>query len=222
VSEHEHEYEPVPGLPERLPAGERMLWQGAPDWQALARRALHVRKVALYFGLLSVWHVVDVSRDGVTFAAALQGAAWLLLVGAAGIGVLGLLAWALARSTIYTITSSRIVLRFGVALPMTVNLPFRVIDGSGIVRHDDGSADVPVTLASGQRVSYFMTWPHVRPWRFFAVQPTLRSLRDGERAASILAEALAAAEPSAAQTGAARAPREASPTPSRAAVTAAA
>ncbi len=32
----EHEFEPIPGLPERLPAGERMLWQGRP-WRALAR-----------------------------------------------------------------------------------------------------------------------------------------------------------------------------------------
>jgi hypothetical protein len=71
-------------------------------------------------------------------------------------------------------------------------------------------------------VSYFMTWPHVRPWRFFAVQPTLRSLRDGERAASLLAEALSAYEPSTAQAVPARAPRDASSTPARAAVTVAA
>ncbi len=34
-----------PACPQALPAGERMLWQGAPSWRALARRSLHVRKV---------------------------------------------------------------------------------------------------------------------------------------------------------------------------------
>ena len=41
--------EPVPGLPERPPAGERILWQGAPDRRTLARTAYHTRLVAAYF-----------------------------------------------------------------------------------------------------------------------------------------------------------------------------
>jgi len=42
----EYEYEPVPGLPQRLPQGERILWQGAPDWQTLARiPCLETRRV---------------------------------------------------------------------------------------------------------------------------------------------------------------------------------
>ena len=49
---HEHEFEAAPGLPERLPAGERILWQGAPDWRALALHAFHVRKLAIYFAAM--------------------------------------------------------------------------------------------------------------------------------------------------------------------------
>ena len=49
---HEHEFEPQHGLPERLPGDERIVWQGAPDPGVLARRAFHLRKLALYFGLL--------------------------------------------------------------------------------------------------------------------------------------------------------------------------
>ena len=47
--EHEHELEPAYGLPERLPANERILWQGSPDWRTLARRVFFVRTLALYF-----------------------------------------------------------------------------------------------------------------------------------------------------------------------------
>ena len=46
---HEHEWEAAPGLPSALPPGERILWQGAPDWRSLAVHAFHVRKIALYF-----------------------------------------------------------------------------------------------------------------------------------------------------------------------------
>ena len=45
----EHEFEAQYGLPEALPEGEHILWQGAPDWKVLARRVFHTRKVAVYF-----------------------------------------------------------------------------------------------------------------------------------------------------------------------------
>ena len=44
--------EPLRGLPEPLPAGERILWQGAPDWRALAVDVFHVRAVWIYGALL--------------------------------------------------------------------------------------------------------------------------------------------------------------------------
>jgi len=44
---HEHEWEAAPGLPSTLPAGERIVWQGSPDWKQLAVHAFHVRKIAV-------------------------------------------------------------------------------------------------------------------------------------------------------------------------------
>ena len=42
MSKHhdDFDFEPVRGLPQLLPKGERMLWQGAPRWQDLARSML--------------------------------------------------------------------------------------------------------------------------------------------------------------------------------------
>jgi hypothetical protein len=37
------DFEPVPGLPAELPAGETMIWQGRPQWRSLAVRAFHIR-----------------------------------------------------------------------------------------------------------------------------------------------------------------------------------
>ena len=77
---NEYETEPVPGLPERLPAGERMLWQGGPRWQTLARRAFHVRKVAAYFGFLMLWRWAPVLSDTGSVAGAAVSALWLVPV----------------------------------------------------------------------------------------------------------------------------------------------
>ena len=37
-------------------------------------------------------------------------------------------------------------MRFGVALPMTVNLPFRLVAGAAIKAWPDGTGDIPLQL----------------------------------------------------------------------------
>ncbi|MFM7692363.1 MAG: hypothetical protein ACKPAC_23350, partial [Alphaproteobacteria bacterium] len=45
----EHGLEPIPGLPEALPEGEVLLWQGAPAWTEIAQRVFLIRWVMAYF-----------------------------------------------------------------------------------------------------------------------------------------------------------------------------
>ena len=66
----EYTTEPVKGLPELLPAGERMLWQGQPSWRALALRVFHVRKIAIYFTAILIWRLVTGWMDGWSLASA--------------------------------------------------------------------------------------------------------------------------------------------------------
>ena len=61
---HEHELEPQYGLPERLPASEKLLWQGSPDFAAVALQVFHLRKVAIYFALMLAWRGATVLADG--------------------------------------------------------------------------------------------------------------------------------------------------------------
>lgn len=189
----EHEPEPIPGLPARLPQGERLLWQGAPDWRSLAVHVFHVRKLALYFGLLVAWQFVAPLGGAGTAATAASSALSYAILALAAIGVLCLLAWLIARSTVYSITSRRVVMRFGVALPMTLNLPFSVVDSVALRAHRDGTADLPIATTPGSRIGYVITWPHVRPWQFARPQACLRAIPDGQRVAELLASALVAA-----------------------------
>jgi hypothetical protein len=186
---NEHEFEPVPGLPAVLPQGEQILWQGAPARKALARHAFHVRGVSLYFAALLVWQGLD---DGTGGGPAGQWLAALMptLIGAViGLAILHLLAWLNARSTLYTLTNRRLVMRFGVAIPMTVNIPFSKLEAANLREHGDGTGDLALTLGANSRISYLVFWPHVRPWHFGRAQPTLRAIGDPQRVAALLREA---------------------------------
>jgi hypothetical protein len=189
----EFAFEPVHGLPEHLTAGEALRWQGAPHWRVLARRAFYARTVALYFGLLILVRFLYMLADGAGLKDAVLASLWLVLLGAVAIGILTLLAWLYARSTVYSITDRRIVIRFGVALPMAVNIPFKVIESAGLRTYPDGAGDIPLVLGNGQTVNYLIMWPNVRPWRFSNAQPMLRAIADAKQVSEILAEALYAA-----------------------------
>ncbi len=189
----EHDFEPVRGLPARPPAGERILWQGSPTGKALARRAFHVRGVAIYFLVLMAWRAASNVADGHGAVDTILAVLGVLPLALAGLGVLALLGWLNARATVYTITDRRVVMRFGVALPMTVNLPFTRIDAAGLAVHRDGTGDVTLTLLGSDRIAWLHLWPHVRPWHLARPQPMLRGLSNPQAVAGVLGNALQAA-----------------------------
>jgi hypothetical protein len=185
--------EPVWGLPEALPEGERILWQGQPRWQALAVRVFHARKVAIYFGLLAVWSIASGVADGLDPGVVARGVAMELGLGAAAAGLLVYLARLCARTTVYTITNRRVVMRIGMALPTSINLPFAAIETAALRRCRDGTGDLPLVLGGSRGVGYMLLWPHARPWQIGRPEPMLRALTDAEAVAELLGRALLAA-----------------------------
>ena len=183
-------FDPIRGLPEDLPEGERLLWQGSPRWQDLAWHAFHVRKVIVYFGLLTLLQGVMAIGSGETLAAAVRPAFWLLPMGGLASIILIALAYWSARTTIYSITSRRVVMRIGMALPLTLNLPFTQIDGAGLRVFASGAADIPLSLHGKDRLAYLVLWPHARPFRFKKPEPMLRAVPDSERIAKFLVDAI--------------------------------
>ncbi|MCA3543939.1 MAG: PH domain-containing protein, partial [Rhodobacter sp.] len=64
MSQHDDfSFEPVPGLPERPPPGEEILWQGRPDTLALAREAMGLTWIGGYFVLIAVWRAGAAAAD---------------------------------------------------------------------------------------------------------------------------------------------------------------
>jgi hypothetical protein len=183
--------EPIPGLPDHLPEGERVLWSGGPDWKSLALHVFHVRAVAIYFAILIAWEASSGLSAGVAAGEAATTAVLQVLLAVMAIGLLSLFAWLIARSTVYTVTNERVVIRAGVALPKAVNIPFKVIGSASLKARASGNGDIPLQLTGPDRVAYLSLWPHVRPWRLNNAQPMLRGLPDAAKAAQVLAGALA-------------------------------
>jgi hypothetical protein len=187
----EHEFEPVRGLPEHLPPGETLLWQGTPSWKKLATHVFHVRAIGVYFALIALWRLVVGVNDSLPVPVVLQGMAVLALMAAAVIGFLTGYAALIARTTVYTITDRRVVIRGGIAMPKTWNLPFGVIRAAAVRKDADGGGDLSLELSAGNRIAYLMLWPYAKPWRLGQPQPLLRGLRDVRRPAEVLGRALA-------------------------------
>lgn len=192
MSQHDpdFDFEPIRGVPAPLPEGETILWQGAPGFKGLAIRAMHVRKVALYFGLLMLWRFVSLQSGGQGFAQALGQTLVLLPVALGAMGILSLIAWGYARTTVYTLTSRRLLIRSGIAIPVTLNLPLSKIASASLKLYGDGTGDIPVKVEEGERIIAMYIWPNVRPWSWNRPQPMLRGVTDAHTVATRFASAL--------------------------------
>lgn len=181
-------FEAMPGLPERPPIGEDILWQGKPAAYALARDAYALHWIAGYFALIILWRAGTGLAEGGLAMAVAMGLPYLMLA-ALGLAVVYGLAWIQARTTVYTLTTARVVMRIGAALPVTFNLPFVQVGAANLDLRRDGTGTIALDTLGKTRISYLIAWPHVRPWHMSKTEPALRSIPDAKRVAAMLAEA---------------------------------
>lgn len=192
---HDHDdfdFEPITGLPSKLPEDETILWSGTPQKWTLGHRIFSTRWIALAFVVLAISsvfsgidHGVGAGRIALTFAT-------LLFVGVAIIGFAMVFGWLIAINTVYTITDKRLVVRHGVTMPMSINVPFAKVANAGVKLYPDGSGDLSLALLDGNRVSIYAIWPHNRPWSWQGATPAMRSVPDASRVSQILHDALVA------------------------------
>ena len=173
---HEHEFEAAPGLPEQLPADERLLWQGAPQWRLVALHVFHVRTLAWYFAammLLQATYLLGEPERNLFKPLLLS-----FLLSVISLGILSLMAWLTARTALYTLTNKRVVMRTGIVLTLTFNLPLRMLAAASLKTNPDGSGDIALKLAGNDHIAWLNLWPHARPWVLRHPEPSLRCIAD--------------------------------------------
>lgn len=184
----------IEGVEEQLPPGETIVWSGRPERSYLTRHLMHARGLAGYFLALLVVPAL-VADAGSRLAALLASAWWIALLGG---GIL-LFAWfaadMIARTSIYVITDRRVVMRIGIAIPITLNLPLEAIVGVSMRERRGGAGDLALQLKPGERIAYVLLWPHARPWHLREPQPMMRGLPHVAATGAVLRRALGAADP---------------------------
>ena len=202
--------EPVRGLPERLPPGERILWQGRPSSLQLARDALNTRWVLGWFALLGTWRAGATLADG-TLAEAGRTMALYLATGGLAVAILTACAAVMARATCYTITNRRVSLRIGAALTVHAQIPFSRLGSADLALNRNGTGTIAIEPVGASPLSYAVLWPHCRPWHARDPKPALRSISEAERVAELLADAATGAPVAPVRTAREPAPAHAVP-----------
>lgn len=186
---HEHEFEPSFGLPEPLPKGEQILWQGAPDFKDMALRVFHIRKIAIYFALMIASRGIYLSLADASVFDVAKGVMLVTLLAAVALGALATLAWLTSSTTAYTLTDQRMVMRIGIVLTLTFNLPLKRLSNAGLQLTEGGFGDIPLALNGGDRIGWLNLWPHARPWHIAKPEPMLRCIPQAQAVAAQLQQA---------------------------------
>ncbi|MEM7775248.1 MAG: photosynthetic complex putative assembly protein PuhB [Pseudomonadota bacterium] len=194
MSQHhdpDFDFEPIAGLPTKLPEDETILWSGSPEAWRFGHHVFRTRLVFAFFVVLAASSIFSGLNHGAeTWRIALTFAT-LLSVGAAIVGFAMCFGWLMAINTVYTITNKRLVIRHGVTMPMAINVPFSKVANAAAKIRDDGNGDVSLSLLDGNRLALYAAWPHNRPWSWQGTAPAIRCVADAAVAARVLADSLA-------------------------------
>jgi len=159
---------------------EQILWKGRPDLPTLARTAFHTRTVGIYFALLVA---ISLVLGNVSTALVCAG------LGVLGVVILHGLAWLSARTTLYILTDTRLIMRIGMGIETRINIPLKHVQSANLRSRGKTMGDIAMTIGGDRLLGYALLWPHARPWRFSKPEPMLRSVPDAQSVASVLAEA---------------------------------
>lgn len=160
-------------------ADEAVLWKGRPKVGLLARTAFHAHTLGLYMAGLAVAALLMGNTRAALVAAVLGAALVAMLYG---------LAWASARSTLYILTDTRMIMRIGMAIETRINIPLKQVTAAHLRMRSKDCGDIAFELSGERLLGNLLLWPHVRPWHYAMPQPMLRAVPDVAQVAQLIAE----------------------------------
>jgi hypothetical protein len=160
-------------------ADETVLWKGRPSLALLARTAFHTRTLGLYMAALTGIAAILGNYTAAMVSAGLGVALIALLYG---------LAWMSARTTLYILTDTRLIMRIGMAIETRINVPLKQVTAAHFRDRGKGHGDIALELNGERLLGYVLLWPHVRPMRYAHPQPMLRAVPDAVHLAQAIAQ----------------------------------
>jgi hypothetical protein len=174
-------------LSENLPNGEQLVWQGQPERRALATRAMYLKYIAFYLVALIAARTGYLILDGESVATWSGMLVWQVLASAFVMLLIVGLAAVYSRTTRYSLTNERLIIKTGAAITIHINLPLQQIIGADLREYSDDTGDITLQVSQADKLYWLLMWPNVRSWWVRPLRPVLRGLKDAPTVAHLLA-----------------------------------
>ncbi len=173
------------GLPEKLPVDEKIIWQGSPEYVPLLNRVFLFKHIAIYLLLLVIFSFILGQNDyGSTKALGIL--IENTLISLICLGLFMLLGQLSCSTTVYTVTNKRIVMKIGIVLDLSLNIPFNKIESADLKISSDGTGDISFALDPSVKIAYPHLWPHCRAFHFSNPKPTIKCISNPENISLII------------------------------------
>ena len=176
------------GFSEKLPQGEQLLWQGQPEKRALAARAMYLKYIAFYLVALIAARTGYLILDGEPVATWSGMLVWQVLASAFVMLLIVGLAAVYSRTTRYSLTNERLIIKTGAAITIHINLPLQQIIAADLREYSDDTGDITLQVSRAEKLYWLLLWPNVRSWWIRPLRPVLRGLKDAQAVAHLLVE----------------------------------
>ena len=173
-------------LSENLPDGEQLIWQGHPERRALATRAMYLKYIAFYLVVLIAARTGYLIMDGEPVATWSGMLVWQVLASAFVTLLIVGLATVYSRTTRYSMTNERLIIKTGAAITIHINLPLQQITAADLREYSDGTGDITLQVSRAEKLYWLLLWPNVRSWWIRPLRPVLRGLQDAQTVAHLL------------------------------------
>ena len=175
-------------LSENLPNGEQLVWQGQPERRALATRAMYLKYIAFYLVALIAARTGYLILDGESVATWSGMLVWQVLASAFVMLLIVGLAAVYSKTTRYSLTNERLIIKTGAAITIHINLPLQQIIAADLREYSDGTGDITLQVSRAEKLYWLLIWPNVRSWWIRPLRPVLRGLKDAQAVAHLLVE----------------------------------
>ena len=152
----------------------------------MAVDVFHIRKIAFYFLVMLVVQWADLYASGVTWRDWLMPCLTSVLLAGLALITIAAWAWLSARTALYTITDRRVVMRVGIVLSLTFNLPYKRLVAADLRVLTQGCGDIALRLAAEDQIGFFHLWPHAKGLEIKRPLPALRCVPDAQAVGDLL------------------------------------
>ena len=178
----------------QLAPGELVVWQGGPTLKGIACDIFHLRAALVYIAALVALDGYQAWAKHIPALKALHNSVPLFLGLGLATGIFATLAYMTARTTRYMITNRRVIMKYGMAMPVTLSLPYRQIVGASVEVDADHTGKIALLLRADNHMPYLKLYPFARAWMLARPEPMLRAVPHVALVAGLLTRALQAAE----------------------------